>query len=150
MSIDPNVFTEFFTILTDHFGKKYSDPTIREWFVFLNGKISTDEFVLTARHFFQGDYEFMPKPKSFVDFAESRRTKPIFTALEAQKDLPVYELMTEEEKVAYRAAQEAVKAKLRLLFGMTKAEKAKPDRSQWANDPILSQEMQGDDSHENF
>lgn len=140
MSIDFDVFRAKFPVLTERFRQNFSAPTLAEWYDYLDQNLTTEEFLAVVRHFFQSELDFMPKPRDLVEYAESKRPRECFTALEAAKEKAFVD-MSPEEQQAHLAAIARARAMVKNIGnGMTAIGKAL-DTSGWAQDPILSKEL---------
>ncbi len=145
MSIDFDVFRAKFPILTERFRQNFSAPTLAEWYDYLDENLTTEEFLAVVKHFFRSELDFMPKPRDLVEYAESKRPREYFTAIEAVKEKAFVD-MTHEEQQAHLAAIAKARAMLKNIGGMNPIGKAL-DASVWAQDPILSKELRSHPGH---
>ena len=167
MSIDFDVFTARFPVLTERFRQNYSAPTIAEWYDHLDEHLTTKEFDSAVTFFFRSKEKFMPTSADVIEHVEARRPTQVFNALEAVKVRTIGELeqaLKEEPREDRRQRiqeelQQILDAKARALTSLTQTVKSSRmtsvgktlDTTGWTEDPILNAELKNQESqHENF
>ncbi|MBD2019397.1 hypothetical protein H6F43_04260 [Leptolyngbya sp. FACHB-36] len=107
--IDKEVFSKWFTILSERFRQSFSGPTIAVYYEFLGPKLSTEQFEAVARYLFGGDGSSLPSPPEIVSLARTLVPDPALPEAPLPK---LYCEMTPAEQANYRQVIDCFRAML--------------------------------------
>ena len=100
--LEKTVFLEYFTVLSERFGKQFSQPTVREYYRCLS-ELENEQFICAARACFEQD-EFFPKPQRLIELGKPSQD-------------PAHQAFLPPSSEEYEPPPEEVKQAIQTLLG---------------------------------